>query len=145
MMSAELRKADPAARRKALLLWGAGTLVGALLIAAQGWYRGPLESWILADRGRAAGRAALLLGGAATLLIVPLVAFAVYVWRLGARVIAFREFPPPGQPVIRDTPILRGDDAHRHGRGLRAIAIVMLVAAAALIVMFWRFAVLLRN
>jgi hypothetical protein len=56
MMSAELRKADPAARRKALLLWGAGTLVGALLIAAQGWYRGPLESWILTDRGRSAGR-----------------------------------------------------------------------------------------
>jgi hypothetical protein len=144
-MSAKFRKADPAARRKALLLWGGATALGGLLIAAQGAYREPLESWILEDRDRAAGRAGLVLGGVAMLFIVPLFAFGVYVWRLGARVIAAREFPPPGQAVIRDTAILRGDEAHRHGRGLRAIAIFMFVAAAGLIVVFWRFALLIRS
>ena len=144
-MSVEIRTADPAARRYARLLWGAGIVIGAAVIGAQGWYRGPLESWILEDRDRATGRATLVLGAAATLVILPLLALAIYLWRLGARVRAAGQFPPPGQAVIRDTPILRGDEAHRHGRGLRAIAIFIVAAAAALVVMFWRFAMLIRR
>jgi heme/copper-type cytochrome/quinol oxidase subunit 2 len=108
--------------RAASIVLVAGTLSGALLITAFDAYREPLESWIVADPARAASRARLLLGITATLMILPLFAFAVYVRRLADR----------------------SDDA-RQARGLRAIAIFLLVAGALLIVMFWRFALLLRS
>ena len=108
--------------RPAIIVLVAATIIGALLIMAFDAYREPLESWIVADPAHTVSRARLVLGITAALMILPLFAFAVHVRRLAAR----------------------SDDV-RQARGLRAIAIFLLVAGAALIVMFWRFALLIRN
>ena len=53
----------------------------------------------------------------AVVLSAPLVAFAVYLWSLGAKVLRARQFPPPGYRVIRDTPVIGGQAAVLRGRG----------------------------
>jgi hypothetical protein len=133
----QVRRADAAARRRALVLLAGGAVAGGLLIAAQLWFREPVRAWLLDDPVATGARARLLLGGAGTLLVGPLVAFAVYTWRLGAQTISAREFPPPGRAVIRDTPVRTGDAALAHGRGLQALAVLLAVAATAIGGMFW--------
>jgi len=141
--SPRLQPADPAARRRAVIAVAAATVAGVILIAGQGWYREPVRAWLLDDPGATAARARLLLAGAGALLVTPLLVFAIYTWRLGARVIAGREFPPRDAAVIRDTPIVSGDAAVAQGRGLRAIAIFLAVAGIAITGVLWRLAALL--
>lgn len=143
--SPQVRPADPAARRRALILVAAGAIAGGLLIAAQGWYRGPLRAWLLDDPAQTESRARWLLAAAGAMLVLPLVAFAAYAWRLGARTIAHREFPPPGHAVISDTKIARGDAAISHGRGLKVVAMLLLLGAAIFVVLVWRLGALLAR
>lgn len=131
-----MRKADPAARRQALLVVVVGACIGALLIAAFERYRVPLKDWVLADPER--GRAVLLL--LAALVLAPLFAFSAYLWRLGEKVLRAREYPPPGLRVIRDTPVLTAEKAVSRGRLLKALAAGFLVAAVALGALLWRLA-----
>ena len=133
----QVRQADAAARRRALVLLGGGAVVGGLIIVAQSWFREPVRAWLLDDPAATVTRARLLLAGAGTLLVAPLIVFAVYAWRLGAQTIAAREFPPPGRAVIRDTPVITGDAALAHARGLQALSVMLVVAAAAIGAMFW--------
>ena len=141
--SPRVRPADPAARRRALIGLAAATVAGVILIAGQASYREPVRAWLLDDPAATATRARLLLAGAGALLVAPLLGLAVYTWRLGARVIAGREFPPRDHAVIRDTPIVIGDAAVAQGRGLRAIAIFLTVAGIAITGVLWRLAALL--
>jgi hypothetical protein len=134
---AEVRHADAAARRRALVLLGGAAAAGGLIIAAQSWLREPVRAWLLDDPAATVTRARLILAGAGALLIAPLIVFAVYAWRLGAQTIATREFPPPGRAVIRDTAVITGDAALAHGRGLQALSVLLVVAAAAIGAMFW--------
>ena len=127
-----MRRADPKARRHAVIIVAVSTVIGVLLIAGPAWYREPLRGWLLDDPAVTASRARLLLAAAGTLLVAPLIGFAAYAWRLGSRVVAEREFPPRGHAVVRDTNIISGDAAVAHGRGLRAIAMFLVVASIAI-------------
>src|SRR4030095_16605742 len=111
----EVRRADPAARRQAVLLVVFGTVVGALLILGLEHYRTPLRDWLLGEPGERARRVKLALSLTATLLSTPLVAFAAYLWSLGARVARAGGFPPPGYRVIRDTSVIVGPAAVLQG------------------------------
>ena len=141
--ASSMRRADPKARRHAVIIVAAATVIGLVLIAGPAWYREPLRAWLLDDPAVTASRARLLLAGAGALLVAPLIGFATYAWRLGSRVVAEREFPPRGHAVIRDTNIVSGDAAVAQGRGLRAIAIFLVVASIAITGVLWRVAALL--
>ena len=143
--SPPVRPADPAARRRAVIAVAAATVAGAVLIAGQPWYREPLRAWLLDQPAETDARARLLLFGAGAVVVGPLLIFAIYLWRLGARVIAGREFPPRDYAVVRDTPIVTGESAVAHGRGLRAIAILLAVAGVAITGVLWRRAGLLAR
>src|SRR5262245_9211117 len=108
---AEIRKADPGARRRALLLLAVGTLVGALLIAGWERYRLPFRDWLVSEPEKTAHRARLVFVLLAIALSAPPAAFAARLWRLGAAVRRARQFPPPGYRVIRDTPVVEGPAA----------------------------------
>jgi hypothetical protein len=135
---AEVRRADPAVRRQAVLLVALGTAVGALLILGLERYRTPLRDWLLSEPAERARRVKLVLSLTVALLSAPLVAFAAYLWFLGAKVVRAGAFPPPGYRVIRDTPVIAGPAAVSRGRGLKALALGLGVAAALLWLLLWR-------
>jgi hypothetical protein len=139
----DIRKTDPNARRKVVLVLVVGTCAGALLIVAFERYRIPLSDWVLADPGASAQRARSVFVLLAVLLLAPLLAFAAYLWSLGERVVRAREFPLPGLPVIRDTPVITGESAVSRGRLLKVLALGCGIAAAVLGLLLWRFQSLL--
>jgi hypothetical protein len=136
----EIRRADPAARRRAILLVVLGALGGTLLIAGAAHFRAPLLDSLLSEPRERASRLRLLLLLAAAGLSVPLVLFAAHLWSLGSRVLQARQFPPPGYRVIRDTPVVVGPAAIARGRGLKALALFLGAAAVLLSLLLWRLA-----
>lgn len=141
----EIRKADPAARRQAVLLVIISTLVGTALIFGFEHYRTPLRDWLASEPRDVAHRLTLIFFLAAAVLSAPLFAFAAYLWSLGAKVLCSREFPPPGSRVIRDTPIIEGQAAVLRGRVLRALALGLGAASALLCLLLWQLARALRE
>jgi hypothetical protein len=133
----EVRRADPAARRPAVLLVVLGTVVGALLILGFERYRTQLRDWLVSEPGELARRVKLVFSLTAALLSAPLVAFAAYLWSLGAKVVRAGVFPPPGYRVIRDTPVITGPAAESRGRALKALALYLGVASAVLWLLLW--------
>jgi hypothetical protein len=129
---AEIRRADAGARRKALLVL-VGIVVGALAILAFA----PFGEWLASQPGEMAHRIKLVFFLAGIILSAPLVAFAAYFWTLGATVLRTREFPPPGQPVIIDTPVVRDRAAVRRGRALQVLALCMAAACLLLLMLLW--------
>jgi hypothetical protein len=85
-----------------------GVLAATLLIVGFKRYGTPLRNWLLAAPGELGYRVRLVFFLSAAVLSAPLVAFAVYLWSLGAKVLRARQFPPPGYRVIRDTPVIGG-------------------------------------
>ena len=136
----EVRKADPAARRQALVLVVFGAAVGAVLILAFERSRTPLREWLLSEPGDLGRRVRLALLLAAALLAAPLAAFAVYFWSLGTSVVQAKEFPPPGYRVVRDTRVVAGPAAVLRGRGLKALALGLVATSALLWLLLWRLA-----
>ena len=118
----EVRRADRAARRLAVVLVIVGVLAATLLIVGFERYGTPLRDWLLSGPGELGYRVRLL---SAAVLSAPLVAFAVYLWSLGAKVLRARQFPPPGYRVIRETPVIGGQAAVLRGRGLKVLAVCL--------------------
>jgi hypothetical protein len=133
----EIRKADPAARRQALLLIVLAAAIGGLLIAGFEHIREPFREWLASEPAEAARRAKRVLYVAAIILCVPLVAFAIYLWLLGARVLRAQQFPPPGYRVIRDTPVLEGHGATTRGHVIQILAVCLGIGGALLWMFFW--------
>jgi hypothetical protein len=125
---AEVRKADPGARRQALGLVILGTIVGGLLLVAFERYRTPLRDWLLSEPEQLVDRVRLFLSVVAAVLSLPLVAFAAYLWSTGTKVVTAQALPPPGQRVIRDTPVTLGAPAVRRGRALKFLAVCLVIA-----------------
>jgi hypothetical protein len=118
----EVQRTDPAARRLAVLLLILSALIGTLLLVGFERYGTALRDWLLSEPGELAYRVRLFFFLSALVLAVPLSAFAVYIWSLGAKVIGTRQFPPPNYRVTRDTPVIRGQAAVLRARGLKVLA-----------------------
>jgi hypothetical protein len=134
------RRANPAFRRLAIVALVAGLCAGALLLAAFERNRGALVDWVRADPARSSERIELILAVFAVLLLAPLVAMAGYLSLLGRRAVLTQEFPPPGFRVIRDTPIISGDQAVSRGRWLQGVAVMLTVASVVIGLLIWRLA-----
>lgn len=141
----EIRKADPAARRRAVAFVILGTAIGAALIVGFEDYRTPLRDWLLSEPGDARLRVKLMFLLVGIVLAAPLLAFAAFLWSLGARVSRAQEFPPPGYRVIRDTPVISGPAAVVRGRGLKGLALGLVMASALLWLLLWRLVVVLGD
>jgi hypothetical protein len=141
----DVRRADPAVRRQAVLILVVGACVGALLIMAFERYRISLSDWVLADPKASMERARSVVLLLAVLLLAPLLALAAYLWSLGGRVVRAREFPPPGFRVIRDTLVITGDRAISRGRLLKVLAVSSGIASAVLGLLLWQLASVLSG
>jgi len=132
-----IQKADPEARRRAILAVIFCAAVGGLLIAGFDHFGEPFRAWLSSDTAETAGRARLAIYLSALVLSVPLIAFAAYLWLLGARVLRAQRFPPPGFRVIRDTPVIGGPAAETRGQVIQVLALCLGLAAALLWLFFW--------
>jgi hypothetical protein len=131
-----IQKADLAARRQAILLIVFTAATGALLFAAFEHFREPFREWLSSEPAETARRARLAVYISAFVLSAPVIAFAIYLWLLGARVLRAQQFPPPGTRVIRDTPVVGGSGATVRGHVMQILA-VCLGASAALLWLFF--------
>lgn len=131
----EIRKGDPAARHQAILLMVFAAAIGGLLIAGFDHIRELFRDWLSSEPAETARRAKLAVWVSAFILSAPVIAFAIYLWVLGSRVLRAQQFPPPGFRVIRDTPVVGGSGATARGHVMQVLA-VCLGASAALMWLF---------
>ena len=80
----EVLRGDSATRKRAVLLIILGAFTGTVLIIGFEHYRTPLRNWLLSEPGELAHRVKLLFLLSSALLSAPLLAFAVYLWLIGA-------------------------------------------------------------
>lgn len=99
-------------------------------------YRSALERWLI-EPADPLLRLRVLAVVFAAFVTIPSVGFAVYLWRLGARIVRSERFPLPGETVIRDTPITRGDKARRRGRLVQAAGLLIASTSVAMLLVFW--------
>jgi hypothetical protein len=137
----ELQKADPRARRAALIVVAIGTLGGAGLILLFETYRTDVAAWIAADDRRIR----LVIAALVLLTAGPALAMAAYLWRLGHRTIESDRYPPPGLRVVRDTRVVIGPAARRVGRVVQVAASVLAGGGVLLAVSLWRLLALFAN
>jgi hypothetical protein len=114
----EIQKADPAARRNAVLLVLAAMIAGTVLIALGAQSPPGLVAWVREDYRT---RLAIVIVIMLVVVAAPPLGLAVYLWRLARRTLSAERFPPPGSRVVHDTPILTGDSALARGRMLQVM------------------------
>ena len=141
----EIQRADPRARRRALLTVACATVAGLTLIALAERYRPVLEDWVTRDPDQFRARLTLGFATLAVALSGPLLGGAAYCWRLGRRIVRAETFPPPGLAVVRDTVVMHGRAARRRGRLIQLIAAALALVACAIPAMLWRLASLLTG
>ena len=135
----EVQKADPDARRRAILALIFAAALGALLISGFDHFGAPFREWLTSEPAETARRAKLALAVSIFVLSVPVIAFAIYFWLFGARVLRAQQFPPPGSRVIRDTPVVRGQAAVTRGHAIQVVAVCLGLGAGVLCLFFWWF------
>ena len=126
MSEQEIQKADPAARRKALILLLIGAAIGVVLSLN-------LEGWLKANSELILARPWIL----CVPITLPILIGAGWAWMFAGRIIRSRRWPPPETRVIKDTPVEEGDAAVRRGMTIRVIASLLVIGACALSVMMW--------
>jgi hypothetical protein len=107
-------------RRSAVALVVVGVVAGTAAILTMQAFREPLRDWLVENPSQTAARATLLIAAAGALLVIPLLAFAAYAWRLAAR------------------------DAAR-ARGLKIISSISVIFAILLAAILWRLSVVLTR
>ena len=104
----EIQKADPRARRTAIVTLGLATLAGLVLMLVVESQLSAWLEWITEDPEQMDDRLVLCGWGLALGVVVPMLLLAAYLWRLGSRIVHSGVFPPPGIRVVRDTRVLFG-------------------------------------
>lgn len=145
MATNEVQKADPKARRLALVFLAIGAGVGTLLILTVEQHQGTIREQLLAEPTRAPDRIRSAFLISAVLLSTSLVIFAAYFWNLGAKVRRAQGFPPPDVRLIRDTPVVYGEEAAFRARVLQALAMGLLILTGLLLAAFWYLAATLSR
>jgi len=81
-------------------------------------------------------RAALMILGA--VVVIPIIAMAVYIHRLAGRTLGERRYPPTGVRTIDNARVYYEEAAIRRGRILQWTARLLIAASVGFVVLFWR-------
>ena len=141
----DIQQADRRLRAIAIALLAVGTFIGVMLLLLAERL-GPLaEAWLTGDPAQFRPRLTASFGALALAIALPVLAFAGYLWWLGARIVGAERFPPPGLRVIRDTPVVQGSAARQWGRFAQLLALVLIAVVAWLVYALWRLLALLSS
>jgi hypothetical protein len=133
---AQMQPADPAARRKAIVIVVVATLIGLCAILAFEYYKQDIQLW-LEHNLLYLIQNPWLVSLVGLLMAAPVIAASVYLLVLGQRTVRAQRFPPPHCAVSRPTPILEGRRAQRRGRLIQLLSLLILAAASAVPFAFW--------
>lgn len=137
-----IQKADPVARRTAMAIVGWGTVIGAILIGGGSRFRPEFEAWVRQDLD---ARFRIVIVSLMILTSGPALGLAVYLWRLGGRIVLAGRYPPPGLRLTRDVLVVTGPAASRRGRLIQLFAAVLGLMALLLAFFLWRLVSLLKT
>lgn len=123
-MEQEFIRADREYRKKFvrrfIVIYLSCFLVGAVLILRVfPWAQGYLESLDC-------NTAFLVIKVTVIVIFLSILPIAVYLLRLGHRIVESQQLPPPGTKVIRDTKIIRGNKAITRGRMVIFLSVFMI-------------------
>ncbi|KAB2900613.1 MAG: hypothetical protein F9K31_04465 [Dokdonella sp.] len=135
-MNDDIQRADPAYRRRTLLLLVLAAVVAAIALAfTQRWL---YAQALVADPAVAARQLRAWIGMSTLLAGASLLVLAVHAWRQSRRAVRAARWPVPGVRVIRDTRVRRGAAVAPIVRWLRVCAMLCVVLAIAAIAIGWR-------
>jgi hypothetical protein len=137
-----IHKADPAARRIAILMIVCVAIAGAVFVLAANQFRPQFENWLREDLRVRIWIVVALVDAA---VVLPLLGAAGYLWHLGTRIARAARYPPPELRVLHDTEIVTGVTARRRAYAVRALACVLALAAVLLVYFMWRVVFLLLS
>lgn len=130
-MTDNIQKADPAARTRAIWIGVLGLIVAAALVLLLNVFEAEFVEWgkdLAADVINKPEMLSVVL----FFIMLPLLAAAIYVFIQGGRIVKAQRMPYPGQSVIKDTQIIEGPKAIKHGRTIQAIALIMAALSLAI-------------
>lgn len=134
----EIQRADPRARRKALVIVALTTCLGLALVPLVNGYFQALSGIAGGeprDAVRALTTALAAVGGMGVALAL---GAAAWLARLCNRIRAEERFPPRGVAVLRDTPVLRGGAARRRAFTGFVLAGFLALSGVGLALVLWR-------
>lgn len=140
----EIIKADPEIRKRALLFIIALAILGGCTIFSFTYHVDMIKEWLFSDPRAYAGRLRIIFLGMAVFLSLPISGLAIWLWLLGAGILAGERFPPAGWRVISDTPVVRGQAASLRGYLCKGMAIFLTAMMLMLWFVLWRLQEILR-
>ena len=139
-----VQKADLTARRNAIAYLSLILITASILLLWLEINQSVVEVWMEWTMQRLM-ESPYLVPIMSGLMMLPLILFSIYLVREGSLICRAQRFPRPGQAVIRDTVIREGAVAHRYGRVLQVIALILLACAVLLPVFITRLFFLLMS
>ena len=136
MNTDKIQPADPGARRKSLWLLCIATIIGACFILAIEFFREDIQQWLQRNLDYLLENS-IIVFFVSLALMVPILVGEIYLLLLGNRTVRAKRFPPPGYPVVRDTPVLEGAPGLRRGRVMQALSLLLLFGTAAVPFVLW--------
>ncbi len=133
-----VQPADPATRRRAFLLLGAALVLGFALIpfgdriavAMQAWIGSHMTGQPEEDLRRLGW---VFYGVLGAMALFPVLS-GMRVATIGREIVRTERYPPPGRPVIVNTPIRTGPPARRRGQILVALGALLVACGIGLLV-----------
>jgi len=126
-----IQKADPIARRQAILIVLISALGGFAVIGLFVRYESELHMWIVNHYEELLDNKSAVYF-AAQLLLLPLMILAVYLMRFARQIIRSKRNPPPEHPLVRDMIVQEGRRAVVQGRIIWSIAWLLFFVSIAL-------------
>ena len=133
----EIQKADPDARRRALTIVLVALGLGLAGLAALTAREEQFQRWLEANADWLA-REPWIVALAGLVAVAPMIALAVYLFIVGARMARTQRYPPPGVAVTRDTPVVTGRGAVLRGRFVQALCVGLILCALAIPAVLWQ-------
>jgi hypothetical protein len=132
----EIQKADPKARRKAILSVLLGAVTGVGLYFVIEFTVGNVNHWLQANTLFLVEHHYLTFF-VMLLLVSPILGGAAYLIHFTRKIIKTKRFPPPATPVIRDVRVSEGKAAVRRGWLLQILCWLILLPALTIPFLVW--------
>ena len=127
----QVQKADPIARKKAMVILLIGTIIGMLVIGTFTYYEMAIHAWLGRNIEWVVNNSwTVFLFG--LVLAIPLLVLSGFLFIYGQKVVKTERIPPPTYAVTRDTKIHTGRQAVLRGRIIQFLSLFLLLAGTSI-------------